>query len=354
MSFLCFEDDELDIMFKVVNKLQMFFHPTHAPMGQFSVEQLLELRSLDKDIIIIADNNLVSPICEIVTNGLLKNEERLRKVALFITWSKYINARVTCGMGLIENDSAGFSNKDGEEQRLKFLHGVDNVPATIWKDIAFGYRDSIPDIFLYKKTPNKSKKYDFNEDFLYLSDELAIAKVAELIRTSGLTPIDKFIGFMNWYTDNLDIAESVMLYAAMVFAGVKNVSLPKRVNSKSFTEVQRGIKNQAWDISYITTWSMFYYKEKDSVTNCTMFATDDITQKIIVVNIIPPGQCYDSINEIFNTKAQREKLRQLYETRFGEARVRPFNNMTEDDKLMIVKDLLNKEYEVLRKMCDCD
>ena len=85
-----------------------------------------------------------------------------------------------------------------------------------------------------------------------------------------------------------------------------------------------------------------------------MFATDDITQKIIVVNIIPPGQCYDSINEIFNTKAQREKLRQLYETRFGEARVRPFNNMTEDDKLMIVKDLLNKEYEVLRKMCDCD
>lgn len=25
MSFLCFEDDELNIIFKVVNKLQMFF-----------------------------------------------------------------------------------------------------------------------------------------------------------------------------------------------------------------------------------------------------------------------------------------------------------------------------------------
>lgn len=352
MNFLCFEDDELDIMFQVINKLQICFHPTYAPNGIFSIDKLLELKSSNKDIMIIADNNLVSPICEIVTNGTLKNEERLRKVALFVTWSKYINARVTCGMGLIENDSAGFSNAVGEEQRLKFLHGVDSIPAMIWKDIAFGCRDYIPDQFLYKKTLNKLKKYDFNENFLFLSVELAIAKIAEIIRTPNLVPIDKFICFINWYTEHLDIAESVMLYAAMVFAGVKNVSLPKKVNSKSFTEIQRGIKNQAWDISYIATWSMFYYKEKDATTNCTMFATDDITQKIIVVNIIPPGQCYDSINEIFNTKAQREKLSDLYERRFGKARVRPFKNMTEDKKVTVVKELLNIEYEILQNMCD--
>lgn len=149
MSFLCFEDDEIDDMHKAINNLQMYFHPEYASVGKFSVENVFKLQSREKEIIVIADKNLVSPICEIATNGFLKDKIRMQKVALFVTWTKYLNPRLTCGIGILENDTAKLSTITGEENRLQFLHGVDAIPATIWKDIAFGYRDEVPISFRY-------------------------------------------------------------------------------------------------------------------------------------------------------------------------------------------------------------
>lgn len=349
MSFLYFEDDELDILYQAINNQQICFHPTYAPEGKFSVKATFELQSGDKEITVIADKNLVSPICEIAKNGTLSDKHRLQKVALFVTWTKYLNARLTCGIGLLENDTAGLSTATGEENRLQFLHGVDNIPAVIWKDIAFGYRDAVPEVFLYIGTVTNNQSYNLEDHLLLLSNEVAIAKIVEFIRTPNMQPIDKFISFMNWYTDHLDIAESIMVYAAMVFASISNVSPPKKAQSKSFDEVQKGIKNQAWDITYITTWSMLYYNETQGT--CNMLATDDITQKIIIVNVLPPGQCAETIDAIFTTNAQRKKLKELAEAKLGKARIRPFRDMKEDKKIVAVKGLLNEEYEALRKMC---
>lgn len=349
MSFLYFEDDELDLLYQAVNNQQICFHPIYAPEGEFTVKSSFELQSDDKDITVIADKNLVSPICEIAKNGTLSDKYRLQKVALFVTWTKYLNARLTCGMGLLENDTAGLSTATGEENRLQFLHGVDNIPAIIWKDIAFGYRDAVPEVFLYRGTVTQNQNYNLEDHLLLLSNEAAITKIVELMRTPNMQPIDRFISFMNWYTDHLDIAESIMVYAAMVFANTQNVSPPKKAQSKSFDEVQKGIKNQAWDITYITTWSMLYYNEAQGA--CNMFATDDITQKIIIVNVIPPGQCANAIDAIFTTKSQRKKLTELSETKLGAARIRPFKNKKEDEKIATVKELLEQEYRALQKMC---
>lgn len=85
MSFLCFEDNELNDMYEAINKLQICFHPTYAPEGQFSVHDTFKLQSENKGITVIADKNLVSPICEIARTGTLKDKYRLQKVALFVT-----------------------------------------------------------------------------------------------------------------------------------------------------------------------------------------------------------------------------------------------------------------------------
>lgn len=54
-----------------------------------------------------------------------------------------------------------------------------------------------------------------------------------------MQPIDKFIGFMNWYTDHLDISESIMVYAAMVFANIPNVSPPKKLSQNLLMKCKR-------------------------------------------------------------------------------------------------------------------
>jgi hypothetical protein len=86
---------------------------------------------------------------------------------------------------------------------------------------------------------------------------------------------------------------------------LSHTSQPKRVNSNCFADVEKGIKNQAFDITYITAWSMQYYDETQD--SCWMFATDDITQKMIVVNTIPPGECGKAIDAILSTKADGKK-----------------------------------------------
>lgn len=209
----------------------MCFHPVYAPDGQFSVRNIFELDLQDRDIIIIADNNLVSPICEIAKKGRLNNELRMQKVALFVIWTKFIHARVTCGISLFENDTVGLASVPGEEYRLAFLHALENAPAQIWKELAFGYRDCIPEVFLYTGVVEEPKEYQFGDSLLLLSNEAAMIKIVQLIRNSELTVIDKFIHFMNWYADNLDIAESVVVYAAMVFANVPDVAPPKNAKA---------------------------------------------------------------------------------------------------------------------------
>lgn len=348
MNYLSFEDDELDFLIKAVNNVQMIFHPQYAPNGVFTIDGIFELQNPDKDILIIADKNFVSPICEIVKSGTLQDKDRLQKVALFVTWVKFLNARATCGIGLLENDTAGLSNVSGEESRQMFLHGLDKVPSQIWKDIAFGYRNEIPEIFLFDKPTPSNTEYKFGDGLLLLSNEAAIIKIVQLMRTPNTTPINKFDNFMRWYADHLDIAESIMLYAAMVFGDVQLVAKPKSALSNDFEKVVKGIKNQAWDLTYITSWSTEYYHETENKN--VMFATDDKTQKVIVVNVIPQGHAVEAVDAIFHTKAQAKMLEKMAEDKLGTARIRPFANKSRDEQLLIVKDLINSEYENLKFM----
>ena len=104
MDVLIFEDDELDALYTVMNKLQFIFHPYICPDGKIKIHKIIELQSSDKDIIILVDNNLASPICEIARNGYLKNPDRTYKIATLIVWAKSIGARLSCGFSLFVLD----------------------------------------------------------------------------------------------------------------------------------------------------------------------------------------------------------------------------------------------------------
>lgn len=351
MSFLSFEDDELGFLFNTVNQLQMFYHHTYAPLGKFEPHHIFEIQSKD-DVMIIADKNLVSPICEIVKTGSIKDTLRIRKAAIFVLWGIYLGARSTCGLGLLENDTAGLSTITGEETRKMFLHGVNNIPAQIWKNVAFGYITEVPKPFLYicQDHSEQTQSYVCDDNLLLLSNEAAMIKLVKLIRTPSLSGIDKFIEFMNWYADNMDVAESVIIYAALVFGDANNISKPKSCLSKKYAQVVKGIKNQAWDLTYITEWSRLYYNETDQKK--FFFATDDITQKFIVANILPIGHCRENVYAAFETKSFHKKLDHIFDDKLGSTRVRPFKDKSKTENLGTVKDLIEKEYDSLKAMID--
>ena len=84
-----------------------------------------------------------------------------------------IGAGLSCGLSLFETDSQKLSCYTAESSRLQFLHAVDNIPAHIWKALAFGDIDHIPNQYL----SNTYKTYEKN---------LSIIKVCYIYQLSQL------------------------------------------------------------------------------------------------------------------------------------------------------------------------
>ena len=77
MPLHVFEDDELDILIEAVNAMQLCFHPRYAPDCHFLVHDLFELSNNIDDVLILADKNIISPICEIAITGSHKSKAQL-------------------------------------------------------------------------------------------------------------------------------------------------------------------------------------------------------------------------------------------------------------------------------------
>lgn len=344
-NFLSFVDEEINII-KDANEQYMLFHPFYAREGTISWDSIRELQQID--IFILADNNIVSPICEIVRNGTLANKERLRKVAAFVTLTKYLNAQMTCGLALIENDTAGKASTAAEENRQLFLYGIDRIPSNIWKQLALAQIDAIPAVFLesYHYKPNE-KKYSFTDELHFLCHKAAITKIVALLRSKETSSFQKFYDFFLWYIDHLILSENIIAYAALVFGEKSGVAKPKNCTSSIFEKAVEGIDNQAWDIFYLSQWSTLFYYEEDN--QAFMFASDDKTTKEILKNSLPPGKVQEAISEIFHTKNQKKAIDKLFADKLGSNRKRPFDpNETEKGIGLVVK-LISEEMDNLRK-----
>lgn len=344
-NFLSFVDEEINII-EVANELCMLFHPFYAREGRLSWKNIHELQQME--VFVLADNNIVSPICEIVKNGTLTNKERLKKVAAFVTLTKYLNAPMTSGLALIENDTAGKASTSAEENRQLFLYGIDNIPSNIWKELALGQIDRIPEIFLkeYRYEPSE-KKYSFSEELHYLCHKAAITKIVSILRSPEKDSFQRFYNFFDWYIDHLILSENLIAYAALLFGGRSGVAKPKKYNSLSFDKVVEGIDNQTWDIFYLSQWSTFYYYEQDD--QVFMFASDDKTTKEILRNSLPPGKVQETISEIFHTASQKSAIEKLYVDKLGDNRKRPFSQDEPEKGIEIVKRLISAEMDDLRR-----
>lgn len=344
-NFLSLVDDEINII-EDANKQSMLFHPFYSQEGIISWENIRKLQQMN--VFIFADNNIVSPICEMVKNGTLANKERLRKIAAFVTLTKYLNAQITCGLALIENDTAGKASIAAEENRQLFLYGVDCIPSNIWKQIALGQIDAIPLTFLagYHYEPC-DKKYSLSDELHFLCHKAAIIKIVTLLRAGKGDGFRNFYDFLDWYVDHLIISENMIAYATLILGERSGVAKPKKYASSRFNSVIEGIDNQAWDIFYLSQWSIFYYDEFDDVA--FIFASDDKTVKEILKSSLLPGQVEETISEIFCTANQRSAITKLYREKLGNNRKRPFSQHETNKGIEIAKNLISEGMENLRK-----
>lgn len=146
---------------------------------------------------------------------------------------------------------------------------MDNIPAVIWKDMAFGYRDAVPEAFLYKGTVDNHHDYILDDNLLLLSNEAAIVKIVELIRTPNMQSIDKFICFMNWYTDNT-------MHNIVIRLNNKNES-PIKVGSNTYTFLMNVVRSICEDFDRVLEIKS---NKNDNTTSDSSFSIADEIVKL--------------------------------------------------------------------------
>ncbi len=70
------------------------------------------------------------------------------------------------------------------------------------------------------------------------------------------------------------VSEYILTYAALLFTSQERIKAPKNARSNNIDRVIEGCKNQAWDIAYLTNWSV-WYSNTDEYAEEMLFATND-------------------------------------------------------------------------------
>lgn len=309
MNFMVLDTEDIEWVWKLIGKLQLIFHPRYAAEGKMEYSEIMRLHH-EKDILILFDRNLFIGLRDLARYGCLKDEKEMRIIALVMTWALMNNFPIAPGLALKECGTQMKSDVAAKTELAVFQKIFDYYPSMTWLKLAEGEIDSIPAC----DTPKIPYEIDIDyeeEDDHFLMHLAEMLHLVTLLRNKELSAVEKMLDFLEWNYDNLIISESAIVYVAMLLTNQNGVRGPKNYNSNNLDKILDGCRNQAWDLSYVSSWSTVYYNE-DKYDKIFFFATNDLGLKRILVNTFADAKAIGCIECCFS-KREAERILALIE-----------------------------------------
>lgn len=266
------EDNDLNDIFDIVNAFQIVFHPYYAKEGKFV--HFKEFLKDQKDKIIVLDRNITSMLFDYFKKGELKDEKNMVMLLSFLIFCNYNRLQYNIGLAMNEyGDSKG--NAEVIKQLNELLTYLSEAPSMFFINRLKNGNYKLPEFKMSAKF-QRHANYK-NKSIMYLVSYCSVLKVAELF-LSTLSPKDKIIKYLDWYYDNLKLSMYDITYAVLLFTNYELIKAPKNIRSHDIEKAIKGCKNQAWDISYLSSINNFkhIFPNKE-----IFFATNDKTLKLI-------------------------------------------------------------------------
>ena len=281
INTLIMEDVELNFIWESIQNSQLIFHPDIAPDGQFDFKKFYQTKS-KKDMILFLDRNVLSSLIRLCKEGKLEDKEETQLVGMIMVWALMNNIPISAGAAIQEYATKINSQQDALEELKIFLNIFDYYPSQMWLDIACGRLNEIPILQKLQDIDDVTAVYNQGTDHYYMT-YATMLHIVLLLRKKDFTPADRFINLLDWTFDNLLICQYTLVYAAMLFTNQENIKAPKAAFSNDINKVISGCKNQSWDITYLSSWSVFYMNP-DEYPEEFFFTTNDILLKRIFIN----------------------------------------------------------------------
>jgi len=339
MSFLLLEDDEPQIIWDAINSSQLIFHPIYAPSGSINFSDLRTLKS-QKEVIIFLDRNLLSSLLSLTKYGDLKDNTEKRMIALLMLWSQMNQLSISAGLAIMENASKDNDSYNAKIELQNFNNIFNFYPTQIWFNLAGGIINKIPKCKFSNTPYQNSITYHEHTDH-FLMNFASMLHLVNIYRNTNLNQEEKLLEFLNWNFENLLISQYINVYLVLLFSNQSGIKAPKHANSNVYEKVVKGCMNQAWDLTYLSNWSTFYWDESKS-KEIFLFATADIMLKHIFINTHNGGNLFNLIDTVFPRK-KADIIKKFY-IRKMKNRIKPDfgENPTE-----YFKGLINREKETL-------
>lgn len=268
MEILEIHENEIKNITQFLIKNEIIFHPEISPIGVPDFTNYL-----GKDFVLILDRNIFTHFVKLLKTGELKDKHALKVVSSIMAWALFNKINLTPYLALSEYAHFKSTNSEASAEFSLFKNVFDEFPARIWFDLAIGTNRNLPKV---------SHNDQINEEYLQEFEHFKLHYLEMLHLTltyldPKLTIVQKFENYHKWNYENLLICKYTTHYAAMAFGGKSKLM---NAMPKSFDELTKALKNQAWDLTYLSLWSTFYYYE-DDMEEVFLFATMDNELKSI-------------------------------------------------------------------------
>lgn len=299
-DILIIDEEDLDFVWETVQQQQMIFHPQIAPDGKFDFQKFSASKS-KKPFILFIDRNIFSSLLELCEKGTLKTRAEVQRIGLIMAWAEMNDIAISAGFAVEERATQINSQDNGLVELQKFSEIFDYYPMQLWLDVAEGRVSEIAPI-QYTRNPAKNitANYATGNDHYYMAVASLIHMVS-LYRDDRLSPAERIKDFFKWMIDNLLVSEYILTYAALLFTSQEGIKAPKNARSNNIDRVIEGCKNQAWDIAYLTNWSV-WYSNTDEYAEEMLFATNDILLKRIFISQNNPYRFNGVLYSVFSKK----------------------------------------------------
>lgn len=197
--------------------------------------------------ILLPDRNLISRMARIARDGAPPTIDAPTRIAIdLMAFAQAVDLDIEPSIAFHE-----LAHRDGNavaQDELAWFRAADHGQAQAWIDIAQGRADRLP---IAKPAKRESKDLAFPLH-RWKRNYIVALKTAEL-ELSEMAPVDRAKVLLDWMADDFFLAGPAAIFATMYFSPFASKRrLFKQLRSGDRERAIAGIRNAAWDITYLS------------------------------------------------------------------------------------------------------
>jgi hypothetical protein len=233
-----FKKDELDVyhFINFIKEKEFFGTETYALLDRNIFSDVIAI--VKGENVELRDGNDIGP---------------LRIAAALMAFLQCAKILIEPNLSLYEYAATNSSAAAADE--LKLFRIADNLHPRVYADIVMRRKHMITEGELNELSVNLSPDVDFGSSLRYWRFNYTLALKLALLELRSIPQDQKMELFLQWMSKEFFVGASATFFASLYLSSKRMLGMLKKIGSANRERALLGIKNAAWDLTFMTTWS---------------------------------------------------------------------------------------------------